>query len=139
MYFSHFDDEVLDFLNKIKPLFTNVFLNIRCLSLTTERATNMRILLGHLQPMLASIRGIRCYNQRIGFLEQHCSGILALAKELHLYDHAKTAFIPAYLRWLNTPRDFDGPRFLATFARSETIFAMIEAVRQVFQKSEINL
>ena len=125
---------MLDFLHKIKPLFTDVFLDVSGLSFSTKSAKNVRILFGHFLPMLASIRKIRCSNECIQFLEQHFNGTLAMAKEMILSGNAKPAFIPAYLNWLNAPFGFDGvhgPRCLKMFANSKTIFAIVDAVRKV--------
>ena len=123
----HLDDEVLTFLDKVKPLFTNVNLSIG-----SKQSTKLRILFGHLLPKLGSIHEICCDNDDIKLLEQHYPGTLALAKELVLV--AEPAFIPAYLDWLNAPLDcveHGRPRLLVMGAESETIHAIVEAVRTV--------
>ena len=128
---------MLAFLHKIKSLFTDVFLNILSLSTKHESTEDVRILIGHLLQMIASIRGICCTNEWLEFLEQHFLGTLALAKELELYDYAEPAYIPLYLNWLNAPLGFSGvhgPRFLGATAPPETIITIVNAVHQVFQK-----
>ena len=95
-------------------------------------AKDMRLVFGHLLPMLASIRGIFCNNKCVQFLEQHFPGTLAKAKELQLW--AEPAFIHAYLDWLDAPQDFEqhGPRFLKITANTNVIIPIVDAVRQVF-------
>ena len=128
-FLSHFDDDVLDFLNKIKPLLTNVFLRIGIVK--SER--NMRTLLAHLLPMLGSIRAIRCDNACVEFLERHFPGTLARAREL-LDLYADRDWIPTYLDWLSAPHDFgaQGPRFWKMNASSDDIISIVKAVRKVF-------
>ena len=126
------DDQVLDFLGKIKPLFINVFLDIG----PFKSANNMHILCGYLLPMLASIRAINCDNDGIKLLERHFPGTLAQAKELKLNCSAKRAYIPAYLNWLtmSAPQNVDrhGPKFLKLDALPNVIIAIVVAVRKVF-------
>ena len=95
----------------------------------------MRVLFTHLLPMLASIRRIRCDQSCVELLEAHFPGTLTLAKELELnLIGVQTAYTPSCLNWLNAPQntDVDRPRFLKIKAFSKTIFAIVEAVRQVF-------
>ena len=130
--FRYLDDQVLDFLKKIKPLLNNVI--IRGL---IDREENLCILFGHLLPMLGidSIRQISCADCCLELLERHFPGTLALAKELDLGLPDEPASIPTYLRWLNAPLDFDqhGPRFLKLYAQSYTNFApLVDALRKVF-------
>ena len=56
-----------------------------------------------------------------------------MAKKLKLIYPELATSIPTYLNWLNAPLDFgvDGPRFLTLKAESETIFAIVDAVREV--------
>ena len=124
------DDKVLDFLDKIKLLFTNVYLDIPSIQLT-----NLRIVLAHLLPMLASIRGIQCSNECIQLFARQFSGILTPAKELHLYKMAELASVPACLDWLCSSQDFVGlwPRFFTTLADSKTIIAIVDDVHKVFR------
>ena len=70
-------------------------------------------------------------NESMDMLEQQFPGTLTMAKELHLF--AYPTFIPSYLNWLNSPLDFDvhGPRLLWAQGYSETIFAIVDAVRKV--------
>jgi len=129
-YFSrHFDDQVLELLTKIKPLFTNVQLDIRPI----KSVAKVRTLLGHLLPMLGGIRGIECNNKCVEFLERHFPGTLARAKELSLLPCATKACIPAYLDWLTAPQDFDalGPRFFKANAFSNTMTVLVDAIRKV--------
>ena len=123
------DDEVIAFLDKIKLLFTNVFLAIFS---TQSAPNNMRIVFTHILPMLGSIRGINCDNDGLGLLEQQFSGTLAQAKELDLFK-PKPASIPTCLDWLDAPLDFHmlGPRLLRAYAEATTIFAIVDAVRKV--------
>jgi hypothetical protein len=93
---------------------------------------DMRILLGHLIPMLASIRGIECNHTELEVLEEHFPGTLALASELDLFT-AKPAFIPTYLDWLNAPLGVPGPRFLKISTCANTIFAIIDQIRKVYR------
>ena len=125
MIFRFLDHQVIDFLNKIKPVFTNVFLDIHAIKF----ATAMRSLFAHLIPMLASIRGIECNHTGLEVLEQQFPGTLAMARELDLHI-AKRAFIPTYLSWLNAP--VHGPRFLKISAGSKAIFAIVDAVHKVW-------
>ena len=119
----------LQIMDKIKPLFTNVFLSF--FNIGSKQTAKLRILLGHLLPMVASICGICCDNDGVRLLEQHYPGTLALAKELEL--SADPASIPAYLDWMSVPLDFDqyAPKFLIFYGKSETIHAIVEAVRTV--------
>ena len=126
--FSYFDDQVLDFLRKIQPLFTNVDLYL---------GDHTFILLDHLLPnllpMIGSIRGIHC--EHIRYLEQHFPGTLALAKELEL-GFAGPACIPEYFDWLSAPQDFDqhGPKFLKlmdSYCPQTGHVAIIDTVRKV--------
>ena len=128
MCFRHLDDDVLNFLGMIKPLFTNVLLNIGLLQ-STE---NVHLLLAHLLPMVASIYGICCNNDFVQLFERHFPGRLAQAKELHLAN-ANPATTHSYLNWLSEPQDFGvhGPRFLTMFAHSNIIITMVDAVRKV--------
>ena len=127
-FYRQFDDQALDFLNKIRPLFTNVFLNMA----SAYPENNMHLLLTYFLPMVGSIQGIRCSNECLEFSEQHFPGTMALAKELELA-YPEPAAIPSYLDWLRAPQDFHmlGPRFLYVETNSETIFAIVDAVRQV--------
>ena len=118
---------MLDFLEKIKSLFTNVDLEM----VTTKTDDTF---LAHLLPMLGSIHGIRfSYDVDLNSFEQRFPGTLALSKELELM-FAQPAFIPSYLNWLNAPLDFNlyGPRFLWTIANLKTILAIVDAVRKVW-------
>ena len=120
---------MLDFLNKIKRLFKNVFLVI----LPTQSELNdLQIVLTQLLPMLGSIRGIYCNDISMELLEQHFPSKLALAKELQMFD-PQPAFIPACLNWLSAPQDFHmlGPRCLRAYADATTNFAIVDAVRKV--------
>ena len=125
----YLDDEVLAFLNKIKPLFDNVHLAI----FSTQSAPNaMQILLTQLLPILGTIRGIQCSNADIALFEKQFPGTLArAAKELDLFN-PKPASIPACLNWLSASRDFHllGPRFLRASAEATTIFAVVDAVQK---------
>ena len=109
LFSSHLDDQVLDFLHKIKPLFTDVFLYIGLSQLTED----LRISFSNLLPMLGSIRGIFCDSNCVELLERDFPGTLAPLKELLLNDLAP-ALIPSYLNWLNTPLDsnLDGPKLM---------------------------
>ena len=121
----------MDFLTKIKPLFSNVYLDFGQMSAENE----MRILFTHFLPMLGGICKIRCYNDCVELLERHFPGTLTMTKELELSGlQSEPASIPVYLRWLNAPQDFavDGPRFLTMLAKSTPITAMVDAVCQVF-------
>ena len=124
----------MDFLHKVKPLFTNVFLEITAV----ESDTSLCTVLAHLLPMLASIHRIECNsNKEIHMLEQHFPGTLGRAKELAFPPWARElvaeADIPAYLDWLNAPLDFavHGPRFLKCRPELATANAIVDAVRQV--------
>ena len=123
----YLDDEVLAFLEKIKPLFTDVFLVLPMQSAPND----MRILFAHLLPMVGSIRGIHCNDIGFGLLDQHFPGTLAATNKLDLFIN-EPASIPACLDWLGAPQDFDvhGPKFLRASADSETIFAIVDAVRK---------
>ena len=103
------DAKVLNFLNKIKPLFTNVFLAINSRKWTTHE----NIVLVHLLPMLGGIRLIRCVNDCMEHLEREFPGTLARANELEWF-YPESTCIPACLDWLNAPQNFDvnGPRFI---------------------------
>ena len=129
LFFRIFDYLALDFLAKIKSLFTNVIICQK--GYLTEY--NMGIVFTHLLPMLDTIRAIRCENDCMELLEVFFPGTLPLAKELDLSDNAEPAYIPTYLKWLNAPQDFalHGPRFLKINAKSETITAIIDAIRKV--------
>ena len=68
------------------------------------------------------------------FIQQFLAA-LERAKELDLgfFEHQD---IPTYLDWLSAPLDFDldRPRFLKIDAYSDTIIALVDAVREVFNK-----
>ena len=135
-FFSRYlDDQVLDFLKKIKPLLNSVIIRISGL---VDLEENLCILFGHLLPMLGIdiIRRISCPDCYLELLERHFPGILALAKELDLGLLDDPTSIPTYLSWLNAPLNFDqhGPRFLKICARSYINFApLINALRKVFK------
>ena len=124
----------MDFLDRIEPLFTNVFLNIGPI----KPAIPHCVFFGNILPMLRSIRGIYCDNNCVELLERHFPGALARSKELDLID-ATLAGIPAYLNWLNAPQDFDvdGPRFLVVYGESMLASAIVDAVRQVFKEYSV--
>ena len=102
MLFRYLDDQVMAFLENIKPLFTNVFLVIFS---TQSAPNNMQILFTHLLPMLTSIRGIYFENDDIELFDKQFPGNLArVANELDLFK-PKPASIPACLNWLSAPLD----------------------------------
>ena len=116
---------MLDFLDKLKPLFTNVFLDLLHidtlldpLGIGSKQTGKLRIVLSHLLPMLANIHAIQCDSNGLKVLEKHFPDTLAATKELLVV--ADLAFSRSYLRWLNAPLDFDqhGPRFLVLYPAS---------------------
>ena len=128
--FRHLDDEVLGFLNKIKPLLTNAYLDIQ----SFKSAENMHTLFTHFLPMLGnSIRKINCCNYEIKFFEQYFPRTLTVAREME-WSFPEPAFFPAFLNWLRAPQqdmDQHGPRFFWAYADSKTISVIVDAVRKV--------
>ena len=132
-FYSFFDDQVLNFMAKIKSLFTNVFICIEPIG-TSKRERDLCILLDHLLPMVTSIRGIYCHNDCIELLDNHFPGTLESAKELKV----KVPFVDpahlAYFDWLNAPQDYEqhGPRFLVIDDGVKDYIDIVGGVRQVF-------
>ena len=116
-------------------MFTNVYVHMFGLSRSAEEAENLRILLDHLLPMLASIRGLHLKHYDIEFLGRHFPQHLARAKALYLgvgsADTDKLTYIPACLNWLSAPHNFGVPRFLKILGVDKTFTAIVDAVRKV--------
>ena len=60
-YFSHFGAQTIDFLDKLRPLLTNVEL-VKC-DIPADCLENFRTILTTLAPMLDGIRSLGCQNE----------------------------------------------------------------------------
>jgi hypothetical protein len=130
------DNEVLNFLHQMRPLFHNVNLYVDCVTETSLGTT--RIALGHLMPLLNSVEILEVpTTQFVTTIHDQWPTLFFGIKVLNVRmwarlegDGLTDGVVELLLQWLGTRRPDDEPRTLTFWSHYQS-HLLIEPIRQV--------